>query len=63
MLRINEMPEIEVSIIPSTEAPTGVGEPGVPPVGPAVANAWRRLTGQSVRQLPFQAAPVSGSLS
>jgi isoquinoline 1-oxidoreductase beta subunit len=63
MLRINEMPEIEVAIIPSTEAPTGVGEPGVPPVGPAVANAWRRLTGQSVRQLPFQAAPVAGSLS
>lgn len=63
MLRINEMPEIEVSIIQSSEAPTGVGEPGVPPVGPAVANAWRRLTGQTVRQLPFQAAPVSGSLS
>lgn len=63
MLRINEMPEIEVSIIQSAEAPTGVGEPGVPPVGPAVANAWRRLTGRSVRQLPFQAAPVSGSLS
>jgi isoquinoline 1-oxidoreductase beta subunit len=63
LLRINEMPEIEVSIIPSTEAPTGVGEPGVPPIGPAVANAWRKLTGKSVRQLPFQAAPVSGSLS
>lgn len=63
ILRINEMPEIEVAVIPSTEAPTGVGEPGVPPVGPAVSNAWRRLTGQSVRQLPFQAAPVSGSLS
>ena len=63
MLRINEMPEIEVAVIPSAEAPTGVGEPGVPPIGPAVANAWRKLTGQPVRQLPFQAAPSSGSLS
>ena len=52
-LRINEMPAIEVAIIPSTEKPTGVGEPGVPPVGPAVANAWRRLTNNPVRQLPI----------
>jgi isoquinoline 1-oxidoreductase subunit beta len=42
-----------VIIVPSTEKPTGVGEPGVPPIGPAVANAWRTLTGQSVRHLPF----------
>ena len=46
-LRINEMPDVEVAIIDSTEKPTGVGEPGVPPVGPAVANAWRRLTGDA----------------
>jgi isoquinoline 1-oxidoreductase beta subunit len=52
-LRINEMPNIDVHILHSTEAPTGVGEPGVPPIGPAVANAWRALTGQSVRHLPF----------
>ena len=52
-LRINEMPSVEVAIIPSSEAPTGVGEPGVPPVGPAVANAWRRLTNNPVRQLPI----------
>ncbi|HEY9058349.1 MAG TPA: xanthine dehydrogenase family protein molybdopterin-binding subunit, partial [Aurantimonas sp.] len=52
-LRINEMPEVEVAIIESSEAPTGVGEPGTPPIGPAVANAWRRLTGQPVRQLPI----------
>jgi isoquinoline 1-oxidoreductase beta subunit len=52
-LRINEMPAVEVAIIPSTEKPTGVGEPGVPPVGPAVANAWRRLTNNPVRQLPL----------
>ncbi|MBX9858877.1 MAG: xanthine dehydrogenase family protein molybdopterin-binding subunit [Sphingomonas sp.] len=54
-LRINEMPAVEVSIIKSTENPTGVGEPGLPPIAPAVANAWRKLTGRSVRRLPFAA--------
>jgi len=53
VLRINEMPQIEVSIVKSNEKPTGVGEPGVPPIGPAVANAWRRLTGTPVRRLPM----------
>ena len=52
-LRISEMPEIEVSIIKSAADPTGVGEPGVPALAPAVANAWRSLTGKSVRTLPF----------
>lgn len=52
-LRIDEMPEVEVAIIASQEKPTGVGEPGLPPIAPAVANAWRRLTGRSVRRLPF----------
>lgn len=52
-LRINEMPKVEVHIVPSTAAPTGVGEPGVPPLAPAVANALARLTGQRVRRLPF----------
>lgn len=52
-LRINEMPEVEVEIIKSTENPSGVGEPGVPPIAPAVANAWRRLTGQHIDRLPF----------
>ena len=42
-LRINEMPDVEVVIVPSSEKPTGVGEPGVPPIGPAVANAMARL--------------------
>ncbi len=53
MLRIGEMPGVEVVIVNSKEKPTGVGEPGVPCVGPAVANAWRVLTGKSVRHLPF----------
>jgi len=53
MLRINEAPEIEVYIVPSTEKPTGVGEPGVPPVAPAVANAIFAVTGKRVRKLPI----------
>ena len=52
-LRIPEMPAIEVAIIKSAADPTGVGEPGVPPLAPAVANAFRHLTGKSVRILPF----------
>ena len=52
-IRINEMPAVEVIIVKSADKPTGVGEPGVPPIGPGVANAWRALTGESVRHLPF----------
>jgi isoquinoline 1-oxidoreductase subunit beta len=53
MLRINEAPEIEVHIMPSTVAPTGVGEPGVPPVAPALANAIFAATGKRIRKLPI----------
>ncbi|MEM0909553.1 MAG: xanthine dehydrogenase family protein molybdopterin-binding subunit [Pseudomonadota bacterium] len=53
LLRINEMPEIEVVIVQTENPPTGVGEPGLPPIGPAVANGWRRLTGQMVTTLPM----------
>jgi isoquinoline 1-oxidoreductase subunit beta len=52
-LRINEMPEIDVTIVASTEKPSGVGEPGVPPIGPAVANAMARLGLGRPRQLPI----------
>jgi isoquinoline 1-oxidoreductase beta subunit len=52
-LRINEMPEIEVTIIKSAEKPTGVGEPGVPPIGPAVANALARLGRTRPHRLPM----------
>ncbi|MBM5810881.1 MAG: xanthine dehydrogenase family protein molybdopterin-binding subunit [Gammaproteobacteria bacterium] len=52
-LRIGEMPEVEVAIMPSEERPTGVGEPGTPPIMPAVANALRRLTGKPARRLPL----------
>jgi len=53
LLRINEMPAIEVAVVKSDEDPTGVGEPGLPPIAPAVANAYRVLTGSTPRQLPF----------
>jgi isoquinoline 1-oxidoreductase beta subunit len=56
VLRIDDMPKIEVYIVPSTEAPTGVGEPGVAPIGPAVANAAFAATGKRHRVLPFSAA-------
>ena len=52
-LRINEMPQIEVEIVKSSEKPTGVGEPGVPPLGPAVANAMAKLGLPRPRQLPI----------
>ncbi|MFK7897737.1 MAG: molybdopterin cofactor-binding domain-containing protein [Myxococcota bacterium] len=52
-LRLHEMPEVEVAILPSNEDPSGVGEPGVPPIAPAVANAWRRLKGKRVSRLPI----------
>jgi isoquinoline 1-oxidoreductase beta subunit len=52
-LRIDQMPAVEVHIVPSSEPPTGVGEPGVPPIGPAVANAVLAATGKRIRALPF----------
>jgi isoquinoline 1-oxidoreductase subunit beta len=52
-LRMHETPEIEVHIVPSTESPTGVGEPGLPPIAPAVANAILAATGRPVHTLPF----------
>jgi isoquinoline 1-oxidoreductase subunit beta len=56
VLRINEMPKVEVHIVPSAEPPTGVGEPGVAPVGPAVANAIFAATGKRHYVLPLSKA-------
>ncbi|MDP3494174.1 MAG: xanthine dehydrogenase family protein molybdopterin-binding subunit [Hyphomonadaceae bacterium] len=53
VLRMAQMPKIEVHIVPSTEPPTGVGEPGVPPIGPAVANALLASTGKTYSKLPL----------
>jgi isoquinoline 1-oxidoreductase beta subunit len=60
-LRIAEMPAVEVAIIKSGENPTGIGEPGLPPAAPAVANAWRKLTGKAVHRLPFTHAENMGA--
>jgi isoquinoline 1-oxidoreductase beta subunit len=56
VLRINEMPKVEVHIVPSAEPPTGVGEPGVAPIGPAVANAIFAATGKRHYILPLSKA-------
>ena len=55
-LRIDQMPEVEVHIVPSTEPPTGVGEPATPVIAPAVANAVYAATGQRLRSLPLRLA-------
>jgi len=56
LIRMSDMPEVSITILPSTNPPTGAGEPGVPPIAPAVANAYFHLTGVRIRSLPFFAA-------
>ena len=53
LARLNEIPDIDVHIIPSDAPPTGVGEPGLPPLAAAVANAIFRISGKRLRRLPF----------
>ena len=57
-LRINEMPAVEVHIVPSAAAPTGIGEPGVPPLAPAVANAIAAATGKYLHRLPLRSSDL-----
>lgn len=52
-LRISDMPHVEVYTVPSTANPTGIGEPGVPPIAPALANAIFAATGKRIRDLPL----------
>jgi isoquinoline 1-oxidoreductase beta subunit len=54
--RMTDMPKIEVHIVPSNDPPTGMGEPGLPPLAPAFANALFKLTGKRLRKLPFDLA-------
>jgi isoquinoline 1-oxidoreductase beta subunit len=61
VLRMNEAPKVEVYIVPSGEKPTGVGEPGVAPVGPAVANAVFAATGKRMYVFPFAKNEVARS--
>ncbi|MDQ1410750.1 MAG: isoquinoline 1-oxidoreductase subunit beta [Acidobacteriaceae bacterium] len=58
MLRMFEAPAIEVFIVPSEEKPTGVGEPSVPPVAPALTNAIFAATGKRIRRLPIRASDL-----
>ena len=58
MLRMNEAPEIEVHIVPSTEPPGGIGEASVPVIAPAVTNAIFAATGKRIRRLPIRAADL-----
>jgi isoquinoline 1-oxidoreductase beta subunit len=53
VLRIEDMPQVEVHMVSSSAKPTGVGEPGVPPIGPAVANALFQADKKRRRVLPF----------
>ena len=55
VVRMNQMPKIEVHIVPSAEKPSGVGEPATPVIAPALANALAALNGTAVRALPLSA--------
>ena len=57
-LRINDMPDVEVHIVQSDKDPSGVGEPGLPPAGPALANAIFDATGQRHTRLPLSTSGV-----
>ncbi len=55
------MPRVEVHIVPSDTAPTGIGEPGVPVLAPAISNAIFAATGQRLRSLPLDLASLRGA--
>jgi isoquinoline 1-oxidoreductase subunit beta len=57
-LRINETPKMEVHIMQNDEEPTGVGEPGLPPLAPALCNAIFNLTSKRIRKLPFDLSDI-----
>ncbi|MCL7454784.1 MAG: xanthine dehydrogenase family protein molybdopterin-binding subunit [Anaerolineae bacterium] len=61
LLRMDEMPVVEVHIVPSDEDPSGIGEMGVPPIAPAVANAIFAATGKRLRRLPIRAEDLRGA--
>jgi isoquinoline 1-oxidoreductase beta subunit len=61
MMRITDMPKVEVHMVPSHETPGGIGEPAVPCAAPAVANAIFAATGKRLRRLPFQTSELAQS--
>ncbi|HXJ43065.1 MAG TPA: molybdopterin cofactor-binding domain-containing protein [Bryobacteraceae bacterium] len=62
MIRLGEMPQITVRLVPSPNPPSGLGEPAVPPIAPALANGYSRLTGKRIRSLPFFPGATMGGL-
>jgi isoquinoline 1-oxidoreductase beta subunit len=61
LLRLTDMPEVDVHLVPSEEEPSGVGEPGVPPIAAAVTNALFTLTGTRIRKLPISLTMMATS--
>jgi isoquinoline 1-oxidoreductase beta subunit len=59
VMRLDEMPKVNVAFVASTDAPTGLGEPGVPPIAPALANAYHVLTKKRILNLPFATAVLA----
>jgi isoquinoline 1-oxidoreductase beta subunit len=59
MLRMDEMPQIDVHIVPSTMAPGGIGEASTPMIAPAVGNALFAVTGKRLRRLPLRAEDLA----
>jgi isoquinoline 1-oxidoreductase beta subunit len=59
ILRLPDMPAVEVHIVASSGPPTGIGEPGVPPLAPAVANAIAAATGKRLHRLPFDTTTLA----
>ncbi len=58
ILRMDEMPTVEVYVVASDARPTGIGEMGVPPVAPAIANAVHAATGKRIRHIPIRPADL-----
>jgi isoquinoline 1-oxidoreductase beta subunit len=61
ILRMNEMPAIDITLVPSTEKPGGIGEPATALIGPAVANAVFAATGKRVRKLPLTQTNIASA--
>lgn len=61
MLRMNESPVIDITLVPSTEKPGGIGEPATALIGPAVANAMFAATGKRLRKMPFTQANIASA--